>query len=190
MAASHGCGCSAALPAEASVKVSIAELDAMSQPQAKKLLAECCGASRWVSEMLARRPFRSRADALSAADEIWQSLDPAAWREAFSHHPRIGERKSATPESERGNGWAAREQSGVERAREDVRAELAAANREYEQRFGYIFIVFATGKSAEEMLALARERLRNDPDVELRVAVEEQAKITRLRLEKLLDKGR
>lgn len=72
----------------------------------------------------------------------------------------------------------------------DVRAELAAANREYEQRFGYIYIVFASGKSAEEMLALARERLRNDPDVELRAAAEEQRKITRLRLEKLLDKGR
>ena len=169
------------------MNVSVAELDAMSEPQAKKLLAECCGASRWVSEMLARRPFRSRAVVLSAADEIWRSLDPAAWREAFSHHPRIGERKSAMPQSKRGSAWAAREQSGVERAHDDVRAELAAANREYEQRFGYIYIVFATGKSAEGMLALARERLRNDPDVELRVAAEEQRKITRVRLEKLLD---
>jgi len=92
------------------------------------------------------------------------------------------------PQSERGSAWAAREQSGIERARDDVREELTAANREYEQRFGYIYIVFATGKSAEEMLALARERLRNVPDVELRTAAEEQRKITRLRLEKLLDK--
>ena len=86
--------------------------------------------------------------------------------------------------------WAAGEQAGVEPAGDRVRAELAAANREYEQRFGYIYIVFATGKGAEEMLALARERLRNDPDVELRAAAEEQRKVTRLRLDKLLDKGR
>lgn len=160
----------------------------MSESQASKLLAECCGASRWVSEMLARRPFGSRAAVLSAADEIWRSLEPGDWREAFSHHPRIGERKSATPQSERGRSWAAGEQSGVERVHDDIRAELAAANSEYEQRFGYIYIVFATGKSAEEMLALARERLRNDADVELRAAAEEQRKITRLRLDKLLEK--
>ena len=161
----------------------------MPEPQANKLFAECCGASRWVSGMLSRRPFRSRAAVLSMADEIWRSLGPADWREAFSHHPRIGERKSAMPPHERGSAWAAREQSGVERAGDDVRAELAAANSKYEQRFGYIFIVFATGKTAEEMLALARERLRNDPDTELRLAAEEQRKITRLRLDKLLDKG-
>jgi len=186
---SRGCGCSAALPAETGVTVSVAELDAMSEPQANKLFAECCGASRWASVMLSRRPFRSRAVALSTADEIWRSLGPADWREAFSHHPRIGERKSALPQTELGSAWAAGEQSGVEQARDDVREELAAANREYEQRFGYIFIVFATGKSAEEMLALARERLRNDPDIELRIAAEEQRKITRLRLDKLLAKG-
>ena len=162
----------------------------MPESRAKKLLTECCGASRWVSGMLARRPFRSHAAVLSAADEIWRSLEPTDWREAFSRHPRIGERKSAAPQSERGSAWAAGEQSGVEQAREDVRAELAAANREYEQRFGYIFIVFATGKSAEEMLALARARVRNDPDVELHAAAAEQLKITRLRLDKLLDKGR
>jgi len=94
---------------------------------------------------------------------------------------------SAAPQSERGAAWAAGEQSGVERAREDVRAQLATVNREYERRFGYIFIVFASGKSVEEMLALARERLRNDPDAELPIAAEEQRKITRLRLDKLLD---
>ncbi len=160
----------------------------MPEPQASKLLSDCCGTSRWVSGMLARRPFRSRAVVLSTADEIWRSLDPGDWREAFSHHPRIGERKSAVSLGERGSAWAAGEQSGIDRAHDDVRAGLAAANREYEQRFGYTYIVFATGKSAEEMLALARERLRNDPDVELRAAAEEQRKITRLRLDKLLDR--
>jgi len=94
------------------------------------------------------------------------------------------------PQTERGSAWAAREQSEVEAADDDLRADLAAANREYEARFGYIYIVFATGKSAEEMLAVAHARLRNDPDVEIRMAAEEQRKITRLRLDKLLDKGR
>ena len=158
----------------------------MSKPQVNKLLSDCCGASRWVTGMLARRPFKSRAVVLSAADEIWRALDPADWREAFSHHPRIGGQKSAAPQSERGSAWAAGEQSGVKHARDDVLAELAAANREYEQRFGYTYVVFATGKSAEEMLALARERLRNDPDVEIHTAAAEQQKITRLRLNKLL----
>ena len=170
--------------------LSVAELDAMPEGEAKKLLADCCGASQWVRGMLARRPFGSRATVLSAGDEIWESLGPADWREAFSSHPRIGERKSAAAQSERGAAWAAREQSRVGHARDDVRAQLAAANREYEQRFGYIFIVFASGKSAGEMLALARERLRNKPEVELPIAAEEQRKITRLRLDKLLDKGR
>jgi OHCU decarboxylase len=178
------------LPAEAGAKISVADLDAMPEQQASMLLAECCGSSQWVSAMAARRPFRSRDAILSAADQIWGSLSPADWIEAFSHHPRIGERKSAAPQSERGTAWAVGEQSGVDRADDDVRAALATANREYEQRFGYIYIVFATGKSAEEMLAVARERLGNDPDVEIRVAAEEQRKITRLRLDKQLDKGR
>ncbi|HMG70122.1 MAG TPA: 2-oxo-4-hydroxy-4-carboxy-5-ureidoimidazoline decarboxylase [Gemmatimonadaceae bacterium] len=168
------------------MEVSVAELNAMSDANASKLLSDCCGASRWVAGMLARRPFGSRAVVLSTADEIWRSLDAGDWREAFSHHPRIGEQKSAAPQSERGSAWAAGEQSGVKRAHDDLLAELAAANREYEQRFGYTYIVFATGKSAEEMLALARERLRNDPEVEIRAAAEEQRKITRLRLNKLL----
>ena len=186
MGASRGCALSAVLPADAGVKVSVAELDAMPELQAASLLAECCGSSRWVSWMLARRPFGSRAAVFSAADEIWRSLDANDWREAFSHHPRIGERHNAVPQSERGGAWAAGEQSAVGRADDETRAALAAANGDYERRFGYIYIVCATGKSAGEMLALARERLRNDPEAELRIAAEEQGKITRLRLEKLL----
>ena len=138
--------------------------------------------------MVARRPFKSRRAVDSAADEIWQSLEASDWLEAFASHPRIGERSSGAAQGERGSVWAAGEQSGVNEARQDVREELAAANRTYEERFGHIYIVCATGKTAEEMLALARERLRNLPDDELKVAAEEQRKITRLRLHKLLDK--
>lgn len=159
----------------------------MPAARASGLLAECCGASRWVSAMVKRRPFSSRDAVFSAADEIWRSLDAKDWLEAFSHHPRIGEGKVGVGASERGSEWAAGEQSGMQRAGDDVRQALAIANREYEQRFGYIYVVCATGKSAEEMLALARQRLRNDADIELRTAAEEQRKITELRLGKLLD---
>ncbi|MEP6904763.1 MAG: 2-oxo-4-hydroxy-4-carboxy-5-ureidoimidazoline decarboxylase [Gemmatimonadales bacterium] len=168
--------------------ISVAELDAMPVPHAAELFVECCGSARWVSEMVARRPFKSRRAVSTAADEIWKSLGANDWLEAFASHPRIGERSSAVPQGERGTAWAAGEQSGVEQARQEVREELAVANRAYEERFGHIYIVCATGKTAGEMLALARERLRNDPDDELKMAAEEQRKITRLRLDKLLDK--
>jgi OHCU decarboxylase len=136
--------------------------------------------------MVKRRPFTSRAAVFSAADEIWRSLGPGDWLEAFSHHPRIGERLAAAPGAAPRNEWAAGEQSGMQHARDAVREAIASVNREYERRFGYIYIVCATGKTPEEMLALARERLGNDPAAELVIAAEEQRRITRLRLDKLL----
>lgn len=149
------------------------------ESEAIGLLRECCGSSRWVSAMIERRPFGSRKGLFNAADEIWNALDMSDWLEAFAHHPRIGEQTK--------NSVAAREQSGVKTADDDVRAQLAQVNRDYEQRFGYIYIVCATGKSAEEMLSIARNRLNNDPSTELAIAAEEQRKITRLRLAKLLE---
>lgn len=151
----------------------------MPESQAADLLRECCGSSRWVAGMVARRPFGSREAVLDAADEIARSLDASDWREAFANHPRIGEQTRSS--------WAAQEQSGASGATAAVRQALADVNRDYEQRFGYIYIVCATGKSAEEMLTIAQGRLRNDPDTELRVAGEEQRKITQLRLQKLLE---
>lgn len=168
---------------------SVAELDVMPADRASQLLGDCCGSTRWVSGMVARRPFGSLERVLSAADEVWRALEPGDWREAFAHHPRIGERRSAAQQSERGAAWAAGEQSGVGHAPQDTLTALAAANREYERRFGYIYIVCATGRTAEDMLADANNRLRNDPDAELELAAEEQRKITRLRLEKLLGQG-
>lgn len=167
----------------------VAQLDAMAPDRASQLLGDCCGATRWVSAMVARRPFGSMERVLSAADEVWRALGPDDWREAFSHHPRIGERGNAARQSERGAAWAAGEQAGVGSAAEDTRRALERVNHGYEQRFGYIYIVCATGKTAEELLADATSRLRNDPGTELVVAAEEQRKITRLRLEKLLGQG-
>jgi OHCU decarboxylase len=130
------------------------------------------------------------------ADAIWSALDPADWLEAFAAHPRIGERKpqpsggseqSGERDTSGGTGWSEQEQAGTRSATDDERKRLMAANREYEARFGYTFIVCAAGKSAGEMLAVLQARLTNDPAQELRVAAEEQRKITKLRLTKLLD---
>jgi 2-oxo-4-hydroxy-4-carboxy-5-ureidoimidazoline decarboxylase len=165
---------------------SVEAIDGMPADRAAGLLAECCGASRWVRAMVERRPFRRREALFSAAGEVWRSLAPDDWKEAFAHHPRIGERSGALAQGALGEGWSAGEQAGVSSAEEATRRALAEVNRQYEARFGYVYIVCATGRSAEEMLALARRRLVNDPAAELAVAAEEQEKIMLLRLEKLL----
>jgi 2-oxo-4-hydroxy-4-carboxy-5-ureidoimidazoline decarboxylase len=166
--------------------VSVAELDALPTGEAAPLLASCCGAPAWVTGMLERRPFANATALLRAAEDVWWSLGPQDWREAFAHHPRIGERKAAGEQDRRAQGWSTGEQRGVAAATANVRAALAQANGDYERRFGYIYLVSAAGKSAEELLGILQARLSNDPDTELRVAAGEQAKITRLRLLKLL----
>jgi OHCU decarboxylase len=108
------------------------------------------------------------------------------WLEAFAHHPRIGEQQSAVAQTETGQSWSTGEQAGLHSAGENLRNELAAVNREYEERFGYIYVVCAEGKTAEELLEVARRRLANEPGIELATAAEEQGKITRKRLDKLL----
>jgi 2-oxo-4-hydroxy-4-carboxy-5-ureidoimidazoline decarboxylase len=162
------------------------ELDALPADRAADLLSACCAASRWVSRMVARRPFGSKDALLRAADDVWHSMDEGDFREAFAHHPRIGERASDVAQNTRGAAWSAGEQARVERATDDVHAALAKVNREYEKRFGHIYIVSATGRSAEELLALAEERLSHSPHEEMLIAAEEQRKILQLRLEKLL----
>jgi OHCU decarboxylase len=132
------------------------------------------------------RPFTDVDALFQKADSIWWSLSDEDWLEAFRAHPKIGEQKAAAIQSEQARNWSAQEQSGVQHALTETKAALAAGNQEYEKRFGFIFIVCATGKTSEEMLAILNARLQNDPGTELRVAAEEQRKITRLRLEKLL----
>ena len=136
--------------------------------------------------MTSHRPFLGLEDLLAKADSLWGSLTEQDWLEAFRAHPKIGERKAAAAQSEQARSWSKEEQSGIERAAKETRAALAAGNQEYEERFGFIFIVCATGRSSEEMLAILNSRLKNDSGTELAVAAEEQRKITRLRLEKLL----
>jgi len=133
------------------------------------------------------RPFKDADALLHKADSVWWSLSEEDWLEAFRAHPKIGEQRAATAQSEQARSWSAQEQSAIQDAATETKKALAARNREYEERFGFIFIVCATGKTSSEMLTILQERLPNDPALELRVAAEEQRKITRLRLEKLLN---
>lgn len=144
----------------------------------REQLTWCCGSSRWVDCMMTRQPFGTGKEAITAGDECWKNLGPTDWLEAFAHHPRIGDRVS---------GAEASEQAGAQSAEQSTKNQLVEVNREYENRFGHIYIVCATGKSAEEMLTIARGRLTHDPDIELEVAAEELRKIMHLRLEKLFE---
>ncbi|HEV7591078.1 MAG TPA: 2-oxo-4-hydroxy-4-carboxy-5-ureidoimidazoline decarboxylase [Longimicrobium sp.] len=166
--------------------MTLQRLNALPDDEATAAFLTCCGSTRWARGMARRRPFRSQADLFAAADDVWLALDPEDRDEAFRAHPRIGERKAAPAQGAQAAAWSAQEQSGAASAGDEVAAALAEGNRAYEERFGRTYIVCATGKTAEEMLAILRTRLANDPDTELRAAAAEQAKITELRLEKLL----
>lgn len=162
------------------------ELNAWPPERAREELLRCCGSSRWAERMAAERPFSDENTLLASADRVWSALEPRDWEEAFSRHPRIGGKDALRAKFAATRAWAQGEQAGVQAAEEAVLASLAEGNRTYEERFGRLFIVCAAGKSAAEMLALLKARLGNDPAAELAVAAGEQAKITRLRLEKLL----
>jgi len=157
-------------------------IDRAGADQARALLQACCGSTRWVHRMIARRPFDSRDAALRVARAEWFALSREDWLEAFTHHPQIGEIEELRRRFPATHQMSAREQSGVNDASLETLTALAEANRAYLEKFGYIFIVCASGKTAAEMLALLRARLSNDPDTEIRTAAEEQAKITALRL--------
>jgi OHCU decarboxylase len=171
------------------VTSSLAGLNALPQTEAAEHFRACCGSSRWVAGMLARRPFPGVEALLAAADDVWRATGPADWNEAFAHHPRIGEREAAAPVSAAARSASAREQGAASLADPVTRGALADANRAYERRFGRIYLVCAAGRTAEELLADIETRMRNDPGHELAIAVEEQRKITRLRLRALVGDG-
>ena len=166
--------------------ITVARLDAMPVAEAAFKLAACCGASKWVAGMLAQRPFGSRDRLFEVSDEIAHTLAEPDWLEAFSHHPRIGQRRSNSAVSTTAESWSTGEQSAVVTASTEVRAALVDANDKYESRFGFIFIICANGRSAEEILAMLEVRMTNERAEEVLVAAREQQRITRLRLEKLL----
>jgi len=163
------------------------EFNALARAEAESELMKCCGSTRWAQALVAARPFLDISELLFKSDRVWQSLDAADWLEAFSHHPQIGEKKAEREQTAEASRWSEQEQAGTRDADAETATALAAANRAYLQKFGHIFIVCATGKSVAEMLSLCEQRLEHDPQDELRIAAEEQRRITHLRLRKLLE---
>jgi 2-oxo-4-hydroxy-4-carboxy-5-ureidoimidazoline decarboxylase len=163
------------------------ELNTLPQQQLKEELTKCCGSSAWVDRMLPFLPADDLVELLEDAEEQWFLCSEADWKEAFAQHPRIGDVESLKKKVASTTEWAAAEQSGINTASQQTLGELAEANKKYEEKFGYIFIVCATGKSADEMMTLIETRLQNSPEVEIEIAADEQNKITKLRIEKLLE---
>lgn len=165
--------------------MTIAEFDHLTVEEKKALLHSCCGSTNWVNKVIAALPAEDLVDLLEIAEEQWYACHEPDWREAFAQHPRIGDVNSLKEKLTATTSWAESEQASVKQASEQTIQQLAAGNETYEKQFGYIFIVFATGKSADEMLQMLNQRLYNSPEVEIQIAMEEQLKITKRRIEKL-----
>jgi len=161
-------------------------LNSLDPGQAEKEFLKCCGSGEWAKRMIVERPFEDFEDLIAKADHVWWLLEPHDWLEAFQSHPKIGQKKPDQQTSAEAQAWSEEEQSVARNATQKTKQALAALNDVYEEKFGYIFIVCATGKTSEEMLDILRHRLGNNPDEELRNAAAEQARITELRLMKLI----
>ncbi|MEJ7624769.1 MAG: 2-oxo-4-hydroxy-4-carboxy-5-ureidoimidazoline decarboxylase [Pyrinomonadaceae bacterium] len=164
------------------------QLNRASQVKAVSVFLSCCGSRRWAQKMAQARPFDDISGLLNQAEEIWHNLETEDWLEAFAAHPKIGARQAVPQATAQSAEWSHAEQSGTQTAADPVRNALAEANRLFEDKFGFIFIVCATGKSAEEMLEICRHRLDNAIDAEILIAADEQRRITEIRLKKLLDR--
>lgn len=166
--------------------MNIKELNTLAEAEAQQAFTKCCGAHNWAVQMVAARPFTDKENLLKAAESIWYNSTEADWLEAFTHHPKIGNIDSLAKKFTNTKAWAGKEQQGVESASRDILERLAKGNNDYEKKFGFIFIVCATGKSAAAMLALLEARIGNNDEDELKIAMGEQHKITLIRLNKLL----
>jgi OHCU decarboxylase len=167
----------------------LAWLNELATEEARKELLKCCGATRWAGAVEQERPYGSVEQLIAKANDVWWALDASDWLEAFRSHPKIGEKKTANAVSAQSQQWSTQEQQGVQHAAPNAIERLAKLNADYEKKFGFIFIVCATGKSSDEILALLEKRLLNEPAAELPIAAAEQARITELRLRKLLNRS-
>ena len=165
----------------------LARFNSLPAGETETELLQCCGSKEWARRTIAARPFANFDQLSEKAEQVWWSLASEDWLEAFHSHPKIGEKKAAAATSDQSKRWSEAEQDAVNTAAEETLRELANLNHQYEEKFGYIFIVCATGKSSDEMLAILRSRLENPAGQELRNAAAEQARITHLRLKKLID---
>ncbi|MEO8447910.1 MAG: 2-oxo-4-hydroxy-4-carboxy-5-ureidoimidazoline decarboxylase [bacterium] len=166
--------------------IDLGKLSSLDPKEKELLFSKCCGSKEWIAGMMALKTVKTKKEILDEAEKIWFSLNHKDWLEAFSHHPKIGDLNSIREKFASTKKMAESEQSGVNVADNETLNELAKLNQAYERKFGYIFIVCATGKSAMEMLAIIKNRVSNDSEIEIKIAMKEQNKITKLRLEKLL----
>lgn len=166
----------------------LAWLNELPADEATSVFLDCCGSAEWARRMTAARPFAMLENLFKSAEDIWFSLSSVDHLEAFASHPKIGSKKAAPKQNAKSAEWSTGEQSGMNTTTDDTRDRIAEANRLYLKKFGFIFIVCATGKSADEMLAICKARLGNSAATELQIAAEEQRKITEIRLNKLLEK--
>ena len=163
------------------------ELNNLEDEECKKALLTCCSSVKWVDKMIDYRPYGNLEELLEKAAEIFRDLDQTDWLEAFSHHARLGrQKKQESSEKKDLSQWERQEQAGTSMATDNILNELEEANIEYENKFGFLFLLCATGKSATEMLDSIHERMPNELNIEMTIAMEEQNKITKLRLKKLL----
>ena len=166
--------------------MTLSELNDAPLEVVKPALLRCCGSTFWAKNVFYSRPFESKSDLISKSDHSWSLCTEADALEAFRHHPKIGSIESLEKKFASTASWAENEQQSVKEANRETLVKLSKGNQEYEDKFGYIFIVFATGKTAGEMLEILELRLKNSPEDEILIAMEEQNKITKLRLEKLI----
>ena len=166
--------------------MTLESLNALTFSDANEQFETCCGAANWVEKMNQNRPFQNKDDLYQKAESIWYSLSSKDWLEAFTHHPKIGNIDSLRKKFHNTKSISEDEQSGINDAAESTLKDLAESNQLYQDKFGFIFIVCATGKSADEMLTLIKIRLNNNVNVEMLNAAKEQNKITQLRLKTLL----
>lgn len=165
------------------MRAGVARLNAMGQAETVASLMRCCASRRWAERVAMARPFAEEAALFAAAETAWAESTETDRLEAFSHHPKIGQRKIEGASAE----WSRREQAGMAGASDEARAEFERLNAEYEAKFGFVFLIRATGRSAAEMLAALRSRLKNDRAAELAIAAREQLSITKIRLARMLE---
>ncbi len=159
----------------------------MSRADAYATLLQCCAATRWVDAVLDLRPYSSVEGLLQAAKNCWSSMEEPDYLEAFDGHPKIGDPASLKAKYAATHTMASNEQASVQQANEKIIMDLASCNQAYEDKFGFIFIICATGKSADEMLSSIKARLVSNREKELQLAAMEQGKITSLRIDKLFN---
>jgi 2-oxo-4-hydroxy-4-carboxy-5-ureidoimidazoline decarboxylase len=162
----------------------LARWNKLPREEAERAILPCCGSRAWAASMALKRPISDELSLIETSDAIWRSLGKSDWLEAFRSHPRIGESRAEKHFAPQSSAWSAQEQQKAATADDSVKMALEQGNLEYEQKFGRIFIVCATGKSASEILEILRCRLHNDDATELRQAAEEQRQIMHLRLKK------